>query len=112
MHPSRSIRRAAACLLLVAAFASPALAHDPGLSSVAVKIDADRVEAVAAFAPADIKRLLAPEADAILTQGQLLRLAPDVLRFTAGGRPLRSTSTTVDVDPQSNNVNFRFTFPA
>ncbi|MDD5198947.1 MAG: HupE/UreJ family protein, partial [Terrimicrobiaceae bacterium] len=42
----------------------------------------------------------------------LLRLAPDVLRFTAGGRPLRSTSTTVDVDPQSNNVNFRFTFPA
>jgi len=92
-----------------------ASAHDPGLSSVAMKLNGSRLEAVATFARKDIEALLeSPEAQATEPgpeRGRLQELARGILAVENAGRRLEPADTRARFDNQGN-LEFRFNFVA
>ena len=80
------------CVALVACFGlmGTASAHDPGLSSLAMKLNGSRLEAVATFARKDIETLLeSPDAQATQPgpeRGRLQELARGILAVENAGR--------------------------
>ena len=105
------------CLVLPACvgFVETASAHDPGLSSVAVKLRGNRLEAVATFARKDIDGLIeSPAARATEPgpeRGRLQELAQGILALENAGRRLQLADTKTRFDDQGN-VEFRLNFVA
>ena len=105
------------CLVLPTCigFVETASAHDPGLSSVAVKLKGRRLEAVATFARKDIEGLLeSPAAQAPgpgPERGRLQELARGILAIENAGRRLEPADTKARLDDQGN-VEFRLNFVA
>ena len=105
------------CLTLLACpgFVGTMSAHDPGLSSVAVKFNGNRLDATATFARKDVEGLL--ESTAALATGpgveraRLQELARGIVAVENAGRRLEPTEATSRFDDQGN-VEFRFSFVA
>jgi len=105
------------CLLLLTciAFVETAHAHDPGLSSMAVKLNGSRLEAVATFARKDIESLI----DLPATQsnehgperGGLQEFARGILAVETAGLRLEPADARARLDDQGN-VEFRLNFVA
>jgi hydrogenase/urease accessory protein HupE len=91
------------------------LAHDPGLSSVVVKLDGSRVEAVATFARKDIESVIegsaAPGHKSGPERSALSELAGKVLAVENAGRLLEPETAKARLDDQGN-VEFRLGFAA
>ena len=88
-----------------------ASAHDPGLSSVAMKLNGSRLEAVATFARKDIEALLeSPEAQATEPgpeRGRLQELARGILAVENAGRRLEPADTRARFDDASRPLDLR-----
>jgi hydrogenase/urease accessory protein HupE len=105
-------------LLLIAAFALSAFAHDPGLSAVDLRFQGDRLEARLAFARADIESLIAIDANGDgrisseemdAARAQLDELGRAAIEVFIDGRQIRPAEITTDAD-ESNAINFRLVF--
>ena len=89
-------------------------AHDPGLSSITVNIQGERLKAVVTFARKDVENLMltlgsARENEAITVE-QLDRLAPKMVSVQSEGQalqPVESHSRFAD----QNNIEFTLLFP-
>ena len=94
-------------------FVETASAHDPGLSSVTVKLNGNRLEAVATFARKDIESLImSPAAQATEpTRCGLQELARGILAIENAGRRLEPADNRARFDDQGN-VEFRLNFVA
>jgi len=96
-------------------FVETASAHDPGLSSVAVKLKGNRLEVLATFARKDIEALLeSPDAQATEPgpeRGRLQELARGILDVENAGRRVEPAVTSARFDHQGN-VEFLLNFVA
>jgi hydrogenase/urease accessory protein HupE len=91
-----------------------ACAHDPGLSSVAVKLEGSRLEVVATFARKDIEGLIessAPTTKPAPEHDHLQELAREILTVENAGRPLTPANIRARFDDRGN-VEFCLNFVA
>jgi hydrogenase/urease accessory protein HupE len=95
-------------LLISIAFVGVASGHDPGISSVVVKV-ADRIEVSATFSRKDIEGLLALQRGAALEQTNLAQLAFEAARLERNGEALKPTAHHIEF-PGEDNVEVRLTF--
>jgi hydrogenase/urease accessory protein HupE len=87
-------------------------AHDPGLSSVAVKLEGSRMEAVATFARKDIEGLIessAPTTRPAAEHDNLQELAREILTVENAGRRLTPVTIRARFDDRGN-VEFSLNF--
>jgi len=100
-------------VLTCAGFVETASAHDPGLSSVTVKLNESRLEVVATFAGKDIEGLIqSPAAQATKpARAKLRELARGVLAVASAGRQLEPADIRARCDDQGN-VEFGLNFVA
>jgi hydrogenase/urease accessory protein HupE len=103
------------CVALLASLGLTAHAHDPGLSSLAVKLNGSRLEAVATFARKDIESVLEPVATHATEPGSNLNsmqeFARGILSVEIAGLRLEPAEMKVRFDDQGN-VEFRLNFLA
>jgi hydrogenase/urease accessory protein HupE len=105
------------CLVLTACigFVETTHAHDPGLSSVTVKMNSNRLEAVATFARKDIESLIELPATQANEpgpeRGGLLEFARGILAVETAGQRLEPADAKARFDDQGN-VEFRLNFVA
>jgi hydrogenase/urease accessory protein HupE len=101
------------CLMLFG-FVGTLSAHDPGLSSVAVKLNGNRLDAIATFARKDIEGLIestaAPTGSGV-ERARLQELARGIVSVENAGRRLEPAEATSRFDDQGN-AEFRFSFVA
>src|SRR5438876_10956627 len=106
-----------ACLVIIGCigFVGTMHAHDPGLSSLTVKLNGSHLEAVATFARKDIEGLLeSPVGQATepcAERRRLQELANGVLAVEKAGRQLEPVDARARFDDQGN-VEFRLNFVA
>jgi hydrogenase/urease accessory protein HupE len=89
-------------LMLVLLFSGTALAHDPGLSAVEVRILHDRIVAEVSFAPLDLERLS--------HAGSNDYLAEHLLEINCDDERLKLRNSTVQTT-DANSVHFILEFP-
>jgi hydrogenase/urease accessory protein HupE len=109
-------------LALVALAAVSAMrAHDPGLSSLSLQLDENRLVAVATFAPADLTWIepIDEDGDGVLSNAEFQRrqhrlnsLAAEVIEIRAGGlklEPVSATAHRLEL-PGNDNIQFEVKF--
>jgi hydrogenase/urease accessory protein HupE len=111
--PRRAATVVSLAVLVWVAFLDTALAHDPGLSSVTVKLNRNRLEAVATFARKDIEGLIElPSAKAVepgVERAGLEEFGRGILAIENEAQRLEPTEPKAWIDDQGN-VEFRLTF--
>src|SRR5437870_2889148 len=109
----KPVKRVCLALLGCVGLVESASAHDPGLSSVAVRLNGSRLEAVATFARKDIESLIESPAAQVTEhgpqRGRLQELARGILAVENAGRRLEPADTQARFDEQGN-VEFRLNF--
>jgi hydrogenase/urease accessory protein HupE len=89
-------------------------AHDPGLSSIMVKVQGEQAEAVAAFARKDVETLLltlgAVRENETVTVAQLNQLAPKIMSLRQDGQAIQPRESHARFADQ-NNIEFTLVFP-
>ena len=100
--------------LLLLCLASPALAHDPGLSSTNLQIGVSEISAVVTFNERDISSVLgeSPEtlsANGPAIQAKLERLARRALTLETSGQHLQPLTVRAGIDT-NKNVEFSYTY--
>ena len=95
-------------LFAVALFSSlaPADAHDPGLSTLHLKVLPERIEAELIFARADIETLLKPD-----SKSDAATIASEALSALVDDRPVSADAPTFLLD-ETNNVHIAASFRA
>jgi hydrogenase/urease accessory protein HupE len=105
---------------LVISLASSAQAHDPGLSTAALKVFPDRLEAEVTFARADIEALVPLDQDRDgkvsqlewdSAQPQLEKLSREALKVLMNGDPVVITGSDFQLD-ENNNFRISGVFPS
>jgi hydrogenase/urease accessory protein HupE len=96
-------------LLICIAFVGVASAHDPGLSTLMVKVADNRLEVSATFSRKDIEGLLALQRGAALEQTNLAQLALETVRIEQNGQTMIPTAHQISF-PGEDNVEVRLTF--
>ncbi len=94
--------------------AAPVFAHDPGLSSANLRLDAGEISAVVTYNERDISSVLGETPEAVTANGPGIRpkleaLARRALTLEAGGREIASATVVTGVD-QNKNVEFTYTY--
>jgi hydrogenase/urease accessory protein HupE len=117
---TRLWQSAAAAILLCAALAAEARAHDPGLSALDLRLEERRLLAHLTFSRGDLETLIAldTDGDGQVSQAEfgtarplLDALAADALDVRFGGRRAPATVLAVGLD-ESDGVHFHLSFPA
>ncbi len=98
-------------VLLCTGLIDAACAHDPGLSTLTLKLHGAQLEASATFARKEIETLVASQRNAASGDHVLTQLALDTLAIEQHGRVLKAIDRRARLDGQ-NNVEFRLTFSA
>jgi hydrogenase/urease accessory protein HupE len=100
--------------------ALPAFAHDPGLSSVTIQLDTNKLDALLAFALLDAAQIVELDKDANgqitkeeLAQGtaELQRMAAGALEVSFDGQPVKTTEVRCHFDG-NDNATIYLGFPA
>ena len=102
------MKRLSLTLLIYIAFVGAASGHDPGISSVVVKV-ADRLEVSATFSRKDVAALLSFERGAALEQTNLAQLALEAFLIEQNGKALKPKTHHAGV-AGDDNVEVRLTF--
>ncbi len=108
--------------VLAAILAAPAAAHDPGLSSFAVRHNGSRLDALMTFAPADLAALTRadPNEDGSFSDPELEQVLPRIEQIADGAAVLelsdrRIVPTFVSVArvalPGNDNIQLKLSFP-
>lgn len=106
-------RLAISFLFLVSALS--AFAHDPGLSSVNLRLESGRISAVVTFNDRDISTVLGEDPQAVREGGagiqdKLEALARRALRLETNGQNTAPATTSAKLD-ENRNVEFNYTYP-
>ncbi|MBA3651855.1 MAG: HupE/UreJ family protein [Chthoniobacterales bacterium] len=106
-------RLAISFLFLVSALS--AFAHDPGLSSVNLRLESGRITAIVTFNDRDISTVLGENPQAVREggagiKGKLEALARRALRLETNGQNTAPATTSAKVD-ENKNAEFNYTYP-
>ncbi|MBA3543745.1 MAG: HupE/UreJ family protein [Chthoniobacterales bacterium] len=100
--------------LLLLCLTSPALAHDPGLSSTNLQIGASEMSAVVTFNERDISTVLGESPETLSANGPAIRaqletLARRALNLESSGQQLQPLTVRAGIDT-NKNVEFSYTY--